>query len=57
MYLLDFQRMTVEEIEDPKPPPGFRSGTLPPAEDPRNAGITFAVLGSPARRGDEQDEA
>jgi hypothetical protein len=41
----------VEKIEDPKAPPGFRSATPPAAEDPRNAGITFAVLGTPGRHG------
>lgn len=56
MYLLDFRRMTVEEIENPEPPPGFRSGTMPAADDPRNAGVTFAVLGSPASRDDNSHE-
>lgn len=30
MYLLDFRRMTVEKIDEPKPPPGFRDGQQPP---------------------------
>jgi hypothetical protein len=56
MYLLDFRRMTVEKIDDPKPPPGFRSGVLEPPTDSRNVGITFAALGSPPRRADDDEE-
>jgi len=48
--------MTVEKIDDPKPPPGFRGGVLEPPADSRNVGITFAALGSPARRTADDDE-
>jgi hypothetical protein len=57
MYLLNFRRMIVEKIEEPKPPPGYRSAMPPAPEDPRNAGITFAVLGTPVRHGDNDDKA
>jgi hypothetical protein len=43
IYLLDFRRMTVEEIADPTPPGGIDAGA---PEGTRKAGITFAVGGS-----------
>jgi hypothetical protein len=49
MYLLDFRRMTVEKIDDPKPP-------SPADESLCVAGITFAALGTPPSRMDEDDE-
>jgi hypothetical protein len=55
MYLLDFRRMSVEKVDDPKPPPGLGSRTLPAAADTRNVGITFAALGSPPRRDDDEE--
>jgi hypothetical protein len=51
MYLLDFRRMTVEEIADPKPPPGIHDGTSPGAYA-GGTGITLAAMGSPPRRDD-----
>jgi hypothetical protein len=46
IYLLDFRRMTVEEIVDPMPPGGIdaRAPELP--DGTCKAGITFAVRGS-----------
>ena len=54
MYLLDFRRMVVEKIEDPKPPRGLDIGVLEAREDPRNVGITFATLGSVPANDDEE---
>jgi hypothetical protein len=56
MYRLDFRRMTVERIDDPKPPRGLRAAVIEPPEDARPAGVTFAALGSPPRPADEDDE-
>jgi hypothetical protein len=52
MYLLDFRRMVVEKIEDPKPP--LDIGVLEAREDPRNVGITFATLGSVPANDDQE---
>ena len=46
MYVLDFRRMSVEKIADPKPPRGIDTGAPEVPEDARQAGITFAVRGS-----------
>jgi hypothetical protein len=46
IYLLDFRRMTVEEIADPTPPGGIDAGAPEVPESTRKAGITFAVGGS-----------
>src|SRR4051812_25544096 len=54
MYLLDFQRMTVEKIDDPKPPPGIDTGALDVPEHVRNAEITFAACGSEPVPEDEE---
>ena len=41
IYVLDFRRMTVEQITDPPPPDGLGTSTPQPPH-----GITFAVRGS-----------
>jgi hypothetical protein len=46
IYLLDFRRMTVEEIADATPPAGIAARAPEPPEGTRTAGITFAVRGS-----------
>jgi hypothetical protein len=47
MYRFDFRRMTVEDVEDPKPPRGIGIGMVQAPQDPDNAGITFSVMGTP----------
>ena len=54
MYLLDFRRMTVQKIDDPKPPAGIDTGALEVPDDVRVAGITFAVCGSEPVAEDEE---
>jgi hypothetical protein len=54
MYLLDFRRMIVEQIDDPEPPAGIDTGALDVPEDARNAGITLAVCGSQPVSEDEE---
>jgi hypothetical protein len=54
MYLLDFRRMTVEKIDDPKAPAGIDTGALDVPEDARNAGITFAACGTQPVSEDEE---
>jgi hypothetical protein len=46
IYLLDFRRMTVEKIADPKSPGGIDAGAPALPEGTRQAGITFTVGGS-----------
>jgi hypothetical protein len=55
MYRFDFRRMTVEDVEDPKPPPGIGIGIVqaPPQQD--NASITFSVMGTPPMQDVDED--
>lgn len=55
MYRFDFRRMRVEDVKDPKPPPGIGSGTVqtPPQSD--NTGITFSVMGTPPMQGIDEE--
>jgi hypothetical protein len=54
MYRFDFRRMTVEEVEDPKPPPGIGIGVAQTPSD-ANAGITFSVMGTPPMRASDEE--
>lgn len=50
MYRFDFRRMRVEDVQNPKPPPGIGVGVGPAHEKSENAGITFSVMGTPPLR-------
>ena len=47
IYLLDFRRMTVEKIAEPKPPGGIDTGAPELPEGARQAEITFACGSEP----------
>jgi hypothetical protein len=56
MYLLDFRRGVVEEIDGRTASRGVppRSGAASSEAQPEGKGYVFAVLGTPAREQDEE---
>jgi len=55
IFLLDFRRGTVEEIDETVPPRGMRDSAPGDAPEalPKGAGYVLAALGTPPDREDE----